>query len=352
MPSGYHFRRRVPSHLRDVLGKREVWHSLGTTKRDMAKAYACEVYVSTEKLFISATRLMDELKETEDFIKNELSDEMREVFEFLIKDYQDQIKILKTKYKQQELRHALDSLKDAKELERAKNIAERGAELLNKTIKYVKPEKSLLADIQSQINDMKAYLKPPEAKPSPLFSEAVETFLSTKTKAKSTVINSYRETFKRFIEVCEDKPLREYSGEDAGLFKSLMEQLPETYGKQRNDTRTIQEFVDYANKKKLPRVSGKSVKNHFTRLSGFFKYFLLREQVDRNIFTGGWQFDNKPKNKRVRWNDEDLKRITGQSWQFGTISHKTASMIVGIASYTGMRLDAHFSHLRQFRVIL
>lgn len=339
LPSGYHFRRRVPSHLRDVLGKREVWHSLGTTKRDMAKAYACEVYVSTEKLFMSATRLMDELKETEDFIKNELPEEMRDVFEFLIKDYQDQIKILKTKYKQQELRHALDSLKDAKELERAKNIAERGAELLNKTIKYVKPEKSLLADIQSQIKDMKAYLKPPQTKPSPLFSEATETFLATKTNVKQSVIDSCRATFKRFLEVCEDKPLRDYTGEDAGLFKSLMEQLPETYGKQKNDTRTVKEFVDYANKKKLPRVSGKSIKNHFTKLSGMWKYFLLRDLVDKNVFTGGWQFDTKAKTKRVRWNDEDLKKIAGQPWQFGTISHKTASMIVGIASFTGMRLE-------------
>ncbi|MFT8719907.1 DUF6538 domain-containing protein [Acetobacter sp.] len=342
MPSGYHFRRRVPSHLRDVLGKREVWHSLGTTKRDMAKAYACEVYVSTEKLFISATRLMDELKEHEDFIKNELSDEMREVFEFLIKDYQDQIKILKTKYERQELRYALDSLKSVKELERAKDVAGRGVRLLEETFTEIekgKPTSKALSDIQSQINEMKAYLKPPQAKPSPLFSEATETFLARKTNVKQSVIDSYRATFKRFLEVCEDKPLRDYTGEDAGLFKSLMEQLPETYGKQKNDTRTVKEFVDYANKKKLPRVSGKSVKNHFTKLSGLWKYFLLRDLVDKNVFTGGWQFDTKAKTKRVRWNDEDLKKIAGQPWQFGTISHKTASMIVGIASFTGMRLE-------------
>lgn len=186
---------------------------------------------------------------------------------------------------------------------------------------------------------MQAFLKPPQTKPSPLFSKASETFLETKTNVKQSVIDGYRATFKRFLEVCGNKPLRDYTGEDAGLFKSLMEQLPETYGKQRNDTRTIQEFVAVANKKNLPRVSGKSVKNHFTRLSGLFKYFLLRDLVDKNIFTGGWQFDTKAKIKRVRWSDNDLKTIAGQPWQFGTVSNKTANMIVGIASYTGMRLE-------------
>lgn len=149
LPSGYHFRRHIPSHLRDVLGKREVWHSLGTTKRDMAKTYVCEIYVSTEKLSFSATRLMDELKETKDFIKNELPDEMWEVFEFLIKDYQDQIKILKTKYERQELRHA---------------------------------------------------------KPSPLFSKATETFLETKTNVKQSVIDSYRATSKSSLKSVKTSP--------------------------------------------------------------------------------------------------------------------------------------------------
>lgn len=106
-----------------------------------------------------------------------------------------------------------------------------------------------------------------------------------------------------------------------------MEQLSEAYGKHKNDTRTVKDFVDYANKKKLLRVSG------------MWKYFLLRDLVDKNVFTGGWQFDTRAKTKRVSWNDKDLKKITGQPWQFGTISHKTASMIVGIASYTGMRLE-------------
>ncbi|MBL7237466.1 MAG: tyrosine-type recombinase/integrase [Komagataeibacter hansenii] len=343
LDSGYHFRRAVPSHIRDIIGKREIWHSLGTTKRHKAKSYACEIYAITERLFSSATRIMEELTESETFIMDELPDDVRELFASLIKTYRHEIQTLKTKNKQQQLKHNLDAIELIQETEKAKDIAEQGVHLLQETIENIKqlktPTATALVDIQSQINEMKAFLKPQETKPSPLFSEAVPSFLATKVKAKSTVIKSYQMTFRRFLEVCGDKPIRDYTGEDAGAFKSLMEQLPETYGKQRNDNRTIQEFVEYANLKKLPRVSGKAVKNHFTRLSAFFKHFLLRDMVDRNVFTGGWQFDNKPKTKRVRWSDTELKTITGQPWQFGTISHKTASMIVAIASYTGMRLE-------------
>lgn len=342
LPSGYHFRRRVPSHIRDVIGKNELWLSLGTSKRETAKPYACAVYAQTERLFRSVSHIKTELNENEAFINDELPEDTRELFHLLIEDYHNQISLLKQQYEHQKLRHSIESLQSLERLEKTQNVAERGVQLLKKTFsklqKQEPTDKSLNA-LRNQINEMQAFLKPPQAKPSPLFSQASETFLETKTNVKQSVIDGYRATFKRFLEVCGNKPLRDYTGEDAGLFKSLMEQLPETYGKQRNDTRTIQEFVAVANKKNLPRVSGKSVKNHFTRLSGLFKYFLLRDLVDKNIFTGGWQFDTKAKTKRVRWSDSDLKTIAGQTWQFGTVSNKTANMIVGIASYTGMRLE-------------
>lgn len=291
LQSGYHFRRAAPSHIRDIVGKKELWLSLGTNKREVAKPYACAVFAETERLFRSVMHLKTELSEDETFIRNELPEDVQELFDLLIQDYQHRIAELQTQYDHQKLRHSMDSLEQME-------------------------------------------------KPSPLFSEAIKIFLESKdTTVKSTVVKSYERTFKRFLEVCGDKPMRDYTGADVGHFKALMEQLPESYGKQRNDTRTVQEFVADAKKRKLARISGKSVKNHFTKLSGLWKHFLLRDLVDRNVFTGGWQFDTKSKTNRMRWSDSDLKAIAGQPWQFGTISHKTASMIVGIASYTGMRLE-------------
>ncbi|OUJ17364.1 integrase [Acetobacter orientalis] len=342
LQSGYHFRRAVPSHIRDIVGKKELWLSLGTNKREVAKPYACAVFAETERLFRSVMHLKTELSEDENFIRNELPEDVQELFDLLIQDYQHRIASLQTQYDHQKLRHSIESLEQGEKLEKARNLTGRSVHLLERTVTDLKKTKAslpALTDIQSQIKDMKAFLAPKE-KPSPLFSEAIKIFLESKdTTVKSTVVKSYERTFKRFLEVCGDKPMRDYTGADVGHFKALMEQLPESYGKQRNDTRTVQEFVADAKKRKLARISGKSVKNHFTKLSGLWKHFLLRDLVDRNVFTGGWQFDTKSKTNRVRWSDSDLKTIAGQPWQFGTISHKTASMIVGIASYTGMRLE-------------
>ncbi|MCW4589931.1 hypothetical protein NO263_04980 [Gluconacetobacter entanii] len=167
---------------------------------------------------------MEELTESETFIMDELPDDVRELFASLIKTYRHEIQTLKTKNKQQELKHNLHAIELIQETEKAKDIAEQGIHLLQKTIKNIKqlktPTATALVDIQSQINEMKAFLKPQETKPSPLFSESVPIFLATKVKAKSTVIKSYQMTFRRFLEVCGDKPIRDYTGEDAGAFRA------------------------------------------------------------------------------------------------------------------------------------
>lgn len=265
LQSGYHFRRAVPSHIRDIVGKKELWLSLGTNKREVAKPYACAVFAETERLFRSVMHLKTELSEDETFIRDELPEDVRELFDLLIQDYQHRIAELQTQYDHQKLRHSMDSLEQMQKLEKARTLTGKSVHLLERTVTDLKKTKAslpALTDIQSQIKDMKAFLAPKE-KPSPLFSEAIKIFLESKdTTVKSTVVKSYERTFKRFLEVCGDKPMRDYTGADVGHFKALMEQLPESYGKQRNDTRIVQEFVADAKKRKLARISGKPVKNH------------------------------------------------------------------------------------------
>lgn len=52
--SHYHFRRVVPSPVRDAIGKREVWFSLRTADRLEAKARASYLYGQTSILFHKA----------------------------------------------------------------------------------------------------------------------------------------------------------------------------------------------------------------------------------------------------------------------------------------------------------
>ncbi|WP_349292011.1 DUF6538 domain-containing protein [Gluconobacter sp. Dm-74] len=41
LQSGFHFRRGIPLRFRPILGKREIWHSLETPGRNLARTRAC-----------------------------------------------------------------------------------------------------------------------------------------------------------------------------------------------------------------------------------------------------------------------------------------------------------------------
>lgn len=117
-----------------------------------------------------------------------------------------------------------------------------------------------------------------------------------------------------------------------------MEKMPENYGKSSKDHRTVFELVEDSKKNNLGKISEKTIKNHFARLSSIWNYYLLRDLVDRNVFIG-WKFDQKYKVRRIRWNDEQLQTLMNSDWNSPTISPKTFGYIVGLGSYAGMRLE-------------
>ncbi|WP_249196965.1 DUF6538 domain-containing protein [Gluconobacter cerinus] len=51
LQSGFHFRRGIPVRFRPALGKREIWHSLETLDRNLARTRACAMYGLTSQLF-------------------------------------------------------------------------------------------------------------------------------------------------------------------------------------------------------------------------------------------------------------------------------------------------------------
>jgi hypothetical protein len=63
----YHFRRRIPQSLRSMMGQGEIWHSLGTTSRRIAKARAASLYALSEEIFIRMEAGGMEALSTEEF---------------------------------------------------------------------------------------------------------------------------------------------------------------------------------------------------------------------------------------------------------------------------------------------
>ncbi|WP_371822776.1 MULTISPECIES: DUF6538 domain-containing protein [unclassified Gluconobacter] len=64
LQSGFHFRRGIPVRFRAALGKREIWHSLETLDRDLARTRACAMYGLTSQLFEFISLAMSPSEET------------------------------------------------------------------------------------------------------------------------------------------------------------------------------------------------------------------------------------------------------------------------------------------------
>ncbi|KXV35994.1 hypothetical protein AD936_14820 [Gluconobacter japonicus] len=341
--AGYSFRQRVPDAIRTFIGKNEIWVSLDTNKKDVAKNRASAIYILTNKLFSELKIVSKELSHDEnDIIRDIIDARFKPLFDEVIARYETELSNLKSQYQLMNAEHLLARIEQDDEFKKfAKDATDEVSKIhgLMKDIPDLDIRKKM-ADIVGHFNNIETWTKPKEPQKSPSFSEASEAFILASSKGwKDSDFRAYRSSIKRFLECCGDKEIRLYGGQDAGHFKELMEQLPENYGRNTKDTRTVPQLVKEANKLKLKRVSGKSVKNHFSKMSSIWRYYLLRDLVDKNIFIG-WNFDTKQKVKRVRWSDEYLERLVNSSFDISTtISKETYAFIVGVGSYTGMRLE-------------
>lgn len=341
--AGYSFRQRVPDAIRTFIGKNEIWVSLDTNKKDVAKNRASAIYILTNKLFSELKIVSKELSHDEnDIIRDIIDTRFKPLFDEVIARYETELSNLKSQYQLMNAEHLLARLEHDAEFKNFASSAKAEVDKIHRLMKDI-PDldiRTKMNDIVSHFSNIETWTKPKEPQKSPLFSEASEAFILASSKTwKDSDFRAYRSSIKRFLECCGDKEIRLYGGQDAGHFKELMEQLPENYGRNTKDTRTVPQLVKEANKKKSKRVSGKSVKNHFSKMSSIWRYYLLRDLVDKNIFIG-WNFDTKQKVKRVRWSDEYLRLLINASFDISTtISKETYAFIVGVGSYTGMRLE-------------
>lgn len=339
----YNLRRWVPLDLRKILRKNEMWHSLETSDVEVAKIRACAIFGLTSHFFASV-RTMTKSYIYDDALEVADGSPDRSIIKDIIEAYEAHVIELKTQYKLAQAEHYLQRMEDYQQYKKVENIINVAKPELDAVLSYMKEHKDFNAydsiqKMQQQFMDIQGWVKPPEKKKSPTFSIAVDEYLKAHSeKMNDSDTRGFRNTAQRFIEVCGDHDIRDYTGEDSGKFKELMEKMPENYGKSSKDVRTVQELVAYCQKAKLPRISEKTIKNHFARLSAIWRYYLLRELVDRNIFVG-WKFDAKAKIKRIRWNDDQLQSLMNSSWNSTTISRKTYGYVVGLGSYCGMRLE-------------
>lgn len=366
--SHYHFRRAVPQAVQACLGRTEISLSLQTQSKLIARERAAALYAATGTLFERA-RMMDEKPDT-DLMKDLLAVQAQ-----MIRDQEETLALA-------EECHALDrKIRDATHnmalLERiqsenaflnesSKKIREIGQRFdslrqqLTTGVALSKQEKKMLraeadrlsgmiVDIQSRqpthiaqpVPQTMAPPAPEERKPapkisSPLLSTMAERFIySDKTKSTDT-IKATQKTIRLFIDAFGDMPVRQITGNVAGEFFDLLSSLPATHGKGKT-VLPLRVVIAQAQERGLETVGGKTVKNHFSRLSALWGHLVKRDFADKNPWSG-WDFNVTKKIVRRGWTDGELALLARTQWSGTAVSHRTWTGIISIGMFTGMRL--------------
>lgn len=178
--------------------------------------------------------------------------------------------------------------------------------------------------------------KPAPKASSPLLSTMAERFIySDRTKSADT-IKGTQKTIDLFVEAFGDMPVRQITGNMAGEFFDLLSSLPATHGKGKT-TLPLRVVIAQAQERGLETVGGKTVKNHFSRLSALWGHLVKRDFVDKNPWSG-WDFNVTKKIVRRGWTDGELALLANTHWSGTSVSHRTWAGIITIGMFSGMRL--------------
>lgn len=371
--SHYHFRRAIPQDLKALLGRSEISLSLRTDKKLIARERAADLYARTGDFFHKARTLDEQASPT-------LLQELLALQTQMIRDQETTLSLAEEchalEQKAEKAHHAMEMLaqvqKESTFLQQSKDhlaaiqtrleaLSQRlktGAAVSAKEKEMLRGEANRLAamivDIRSNqtlaqqggnlpasslvpLENAGAEEKPAPVKPSsPRLSVMAEKFIYSDTTKSSDTLKATRKTIDLFIEAFGDKPIRQITGTVAGEFFDLLSSLPATHGKGKT-VLPLRMVIAQAKEQGQETVSGKTVKNHFSRMSSLWSHLVQRDLVDKNPWAG-WDFNVTKKIVRRGWTDRELALLASTHYSGAAVSHRTWAGIITIGMFTGMRL--------------
>nr|WP_240322933.1 tyrosine-type recombinase/integrase [Acetobacter pomorum] len=252
----------------------------------------------------------------------------------------DHLAAIQTRLESLSQRLKTGSAVSAKEKEMLRGEANRLAAMIvdirsNQTL--AQQAGNLPASSLAPLEEVGAEEKPVPVKPSsPRLSVMAEKFIYSDTTKSPDTLKATRKTIDLFIEAFGDKPIRQITGTVAGEFFDLLSSLPATHGKGKT-VLPLRMVIAQAQEQGQETVSGKTVKNHFSRMSSLWSHLVQRDLVDKNPWAG-WDFNITKKIVRRGWTDGELALLANTHWSGTAVSHRTWAGIITIGMFTGMRL--------------
>jgi integrase len=159
---------------------------------------------------------------------------------------------------------------------------------------------------------------PPPPPTTPLASALVEPHFQQRAQRDRVAhhdMGQERGTLRRFLEVCGDRPVDQYSRGDVTTFLDTLRRLPTGYGKSPKDkNRPLAAIIAEADAKDAERLQDKTVKRHLSALSVFLHFSKDRghlSNVARADLTDDHRFraQRSAKVQRDAWTSEDLRAL-------------------------------------------
>lgn len=368
MGTRYYFRRAVPRDIQAILGRKEFSLALKTSNKVIARERAGLLYGRIGELFNKAKDAAPEPTKAElkelialqkkiiaehEYLRDveraaaqsrRKADEARHLYEKLTlvkqtEDFFERVTPSMNDLLRRLSKLSTDILVDTKVSDTEKQgLREQIANLtsiISNVSTTAQPE--IVEDTQPLTPATKATKKLAQKHDTrPRLSEMAERFVfSDQTKSIDT-IKGTTNSVALFTEAFGDMPVADVTGKIAGEFRDLLSGLPAHHGKGKS-TPPIREAVAQAEEFELDTVSGKTVKNHFSRMSALWRHLVQRDYAARNPFEG-WKFDITKKIERRAWSEQELQQLLSAPWTSRVTSERTYQGIIQTALYTGMRL--------------
>ncbi|MBS1021251.1 tyrosine-type recombinase/integrase [Gluconobacter cerinus] len=406
--SRFHFRRVVPVSLRPILGKSEIWISLGRAGKVEARRRAAELHGQMTDLFEGLLSVSDikQSSKTLTFSPEEIKS-INEKYVFktdldvckgIIRVLEDTIEIHETlriaevhnARAEVEVKYQKIVMQQAEYLDRlmsgikevvivAENFQARllkSMEDLAQRLQISSAEKKVLRGEIDRLHNtlITTFTKtiettasrPPSQSPTPYSEEALPIVAENQTKLQSKAPSPLllSAALERFLNTKPAKSLETQrdTSRTVALFVQAFGDLPvrEIDGKVSGDFRDVlfslpashgkrrnlsfQDEIDRAASQDVPLLSTKTVKNHFMRLSSLWNDLLRRDMVEKNPWSR-WNFDLSNQISRRAWKQEEMNKLVNTPWPVGSIPNETFMGITMVAAYSGMRLG-EISNLR------
>lgn len=331
------FRRRVPAPLQARIGQAEIYRSLKTTVRRVAKARAAHLFIATERLFTMAEEQDDYLVTDADIRAavrswlnttswtSRLERHVDGITPGALRAYHQTLPdMLLAMTADEGVSHAHNVAMEAEAaLEHADYIGQGRGETLRKTEAVLRRQLREYVDrrMQTVFEDGIAFSTPDQSVPSapqPVKNMArLSTFLEPWQKdiiagydhgdgLADETTDQYLQTVEMFIGLIGDIPVGTITFERAAEFRELCLQMPATHGKGAICSPKA-ELARARKDKTIPRLTMTTAKRHFSGMNSIWKWLIFKKHVpaaDKPF--SGHKFPGtkrKKSNRRQPWSE-------------------------------------------------